>query len=133
MKNSNLCFLLRTTLYLRSKLYRYKVNLSGTSQRPRELATRDLVESGQCFLQAIEYLHAAYSSLVGCGLVRHTLCHFWYKEAMMAKPIKETPILCGKDSKTFSEKIARNKEQPASKEEYDRVMANYRKVKADVK
>ncbi len=47
----------------------------------------------------------------------------------MAKPIAETPILYGKDAETFLKKIAQNKEQPAPREEYDRVMANYRKVK----
>jgi len=51
----------------------------------------------------------------------------------MAKPIKETPILCGKDSKVFSAKIAQNKEQPAPKEEYERIMANYRKVRREAK
>jgi hypothetical protein len=51
------------------------------------------------------------------------------EEVNMAKPIKETPILCGKDSQIFSEKIAQNKTKTASQEEYDRVMANYRKMK----
>ena len=47
---------------------------------------------------------------------------------MMAKPIKETPILYGKDSRTFSEKMKWN-EALAPKEEYDKVMADYHKMK----
>ena len=47
----------------------------------------------------------------------------------MAKPIKETPILYGKDSRTFSEKMKWNEEHPAPKEEYDKVMADYHKMK----
>ena len=47
----------------------------------------------------------------------------------MAKPIKETPVLYGKDAEIFSKKIAKNMECKAPKEEYDRVMANYRKMK----
>lgn len=50
----------------------------------------------------------------------------------MAKLIAETPILYGKDAETFLKKIAQNKEQKAPKEEYDRVMANYHKVKMEV-
>jgi hypothetical protein len=52
---------------------------------------------------------------------------------MMAKPIKETPILYGKDSKVFSAKIAQNKKTVAPKEEYERIMTNYRKIKAEAK
>jgi len=51
----------------------------------------------------------------------------------MAKPIKETPILRGRDSQVFSEKIARNKEQKAPQEEYERIMANYQKIKSATK
>lgn len=47
----------------------------------------------------------------------------------MAKPIKETPVLYGKDAEIFSKKIALNKEKKAPREEYDRVMTNYRKMK----
>jgi len=46
----------------------------------------------------------------------------------MAKPIKETPFLRGKDAENFVAKINENKHQKASREEYDRVMANYRKI-----
>lgn len=48
----------------------------------------------------------------------------------MARPIKETPILKGKDAKRFAAKIEENKRLAAPREEYDRVMANYRKLAA---
>lgn len=47
----------------------------------------------------------------------------------MAKPIKETPILRGKDAKRFSEIITANKTKRATPEEYKRVMTNYKKLK----
>lgn len=47
----------------------------------------------------------------------------------MAKPIKETPILSGKDAKRFSKIILENKTKRATKSEYDRVMANYNILK----
>jgi hypothetical protein len=47
----------------------------------------------------------------------------------MAKPIKETPILSGKDAKRFSKIISANKSKRAPKSEYDRVMTNYNKLK----
>lgn len=46
----------------------------------------------------------------------------------MSTPIKETPVLRGNDARRFAEKIARNEQEPAPREEYDRMMANYRKV-----
>ncbi|HNT44088.1 MAG TPA: hypothetical protein PKN85_06475 [Syntrophorhabdaceae bacterium] len=49
----------------------------------------------------------------------------------MSTPIKETPILRGKDARRFTEKITRNEQEPAPREEYDKLMANYRKVKTD--
>ena len=48
----------------------------------------------------------------------------------MSTPIKETPVLHGEDARKFVEKIARNEREPAPREEYERVMANYRKIKA---
>lgn len=51
------------------------------------------------------------------------------RRCVMSTPIKETPILRGKDARRFVEKIRRNEQEPAPREEYDRVMANYRKVK----
>jgi len=44
----------------------------------------------------------------------------------MSTPIKETPILRGKDARRFTEKITRNEQEPAPREEYDKLMANYR-------
>lgn len=51
----------------------------------------------------------------------------------MAKPIKETPILSGRDAQRFSKIIAANSEKRAPKAEYDRVMANYKKLKNKLK
>ncbi|OPY00296.1 MAG: hypothetical protein A4E60_02385 [Syntrophorhabdus sp. PtaB.Bin047] len=51
----------------------------------------------------------------------------------MATIIKETPVLHGKDARRFVEKIRRNEREPAPREEYDRMMANYRKVKTEEK
>lgn len=51
----------------------------------------------------------------------------------MSIPIKETPILRGKDAKRFVEKIRRNERESAPREEYDRMMENYRKVKTEEK
>jgi len=46
----------------------------------------------------------------------------------VARKIKETPVLHGEDAKRFIEQISRNEQEPAPREEYERVMANYRKV-----
>ncbi len=51
----------------------------------------------------------------------------------MAKPIKETPILTSKDSERFAQLIEENKNSRASKKEYERVMANYQKLKVKLK
>jgi len=51
----------------------------------------------------------------------------------MAKQIKETPILSGRNAKRFTKIIEKNKEKQASKSEYDRVMNNYNKLKAKLK
>jgi len=52
-----------------------------------------------------------------------------HKEGIMAKPIKETPVLYGKDAQKFEKKITLNKVNTAPKPEYDRVMNNYNKIK----
>jgi hypothetical protein len=49
----------------------------------------------------------------------------------MSRPIAETPILFGEDAKRFVEKMKYNEEHPASKEEYERVMTNYIKLRID--
>ncbi len=46
----------------------------------------------------------------------------------MARPIKETPVLTGKDAKRFAESIANPK--PESKEEKDAARQVYEKFKA---
>ncbi|MDO9289032.1 MAG: hypothetical protein Q7T83_09595 [Thermodesulfovibrionales bacterium] len=51
----------------------------------------------------------------------------------MAKQIKETPILSGRNAERFTKIIEKNKEKQASKSEYDRVMNNYNKLKAKLK
>lgn len=48
----------------------------------------------------------------------------------MAKPIKETPFLRGKDAKKFVAKMNASATHKAPREDYDRVMSNYRKIKA---
>ncbi|MCX6227096.1 MAG: hypothetical protein NTV01_20495, partial [Bacteroidia bacterium] len=57
------------------------------------------------------------------------LVTYEHKEGIMAKPIKETPILYGKDAQKFEKKITLNKVNTAPKSEYDRVMKNYNKIK----
>jgi len=40
----------------------------------------------------------------------------------MSLPIKGTPILRGKDAKKFTEKMNKAKDNPISKEEYERII-----------
>ena len=47
----------------------------------------------------------------------------------MAKPIKDTPTLYGKDARRFEDKIRKNSANRAPKSEYDRVMATYNRIK----
>jgi hypothetical protein len=47
----------------------------------------------------------------------------------MARPIKETPILTGKDAKRFLERMAQVEKRKLSKEELERSLANYEKLK----
>lgn len=51
----------------------------------------------------------------------------------MAKPIKETPILFGRDAQIFASKIEYNEKHPAPREEYDGIMAIYQKIKNKIK
>jgi len=48
----------------------------------------------------------------------------------MAKEIKETHILYGKDAKKFLENIKANENKKLSKEEYEIMHANYLKLKS---
>ena len=45
----------------------------------------------------------------------------------MAKPIKDTPILKGKDAKRFSADIRANETRKISQAEYKKLMASYNK------
>lgn len=51
----------------------------------------------------------------------------------MARPIKETPVLTGKDAQRFAEKIAVNESKKVSRAEYEKVMANYNKIRKNAK
>ncbi len=51
------------------------------------------------------------------------------KEGNMAKPIKETPVLYGKDAERFSKKIKENKKKKISDAEYKKAVNNYNKIK----
>lgn len=48
----------------------------------------------------------------------------------MAKPIKETPILKGKDAKRFNEQHGRRKDKISVREEAKRIQHNYNLFKA---
>ena len=48
----------------------------------------------------------------------------------MAKPIKETPILKGKDAKKFIQQHNAKSNSKASRLERDRIMRNYKYFKA---
>lgn len=44
----------------------------------------------------------------------------------MARPIKETPILTGKDAKRFEQTIKANEKKPISPQERERIMNAWR-------
>jgi len=44
----------------------------------------------------------------------------------MAKPIKETPILTGRDAKIFNDKMNASKNITIQKEERDRIKSNFK-------
>ncbi|HET8685383.1 MAG TPA: hypothetical protein VFM18_01815 [Methanosarcina sp.] len=46
----------------------------------------------------------------------------------MALPIKTTPVLKGKDAKSFSDKIKQNKNNPISKKNYDKIINSTKNV-----
>ena len=48
----------------------------------------------------------------------------------MAKPIKETPVLSGKDAVVFMQDMENAKTHKAPPEERKRIMDNYKKFKA---
>jgi hypothetical protein len=47
----------------------------------------------------------------------------------MARPIKETPILKGKDARRFEEAIKKNEKKKVSAKQYQRAMKVYASVK----
>ena len=47
---------------------------------------------------------------------------------LMAKPIKETPVLYGKDSDRFLKEVKDNENKKVSQEDYDRALEIYNKV-----
>lgn len=47
----------------------------------------------------------------------------------MALPIKDTPILTGEDAERFERIMAENEKKKVPREEYERAMEAYRKVK----
>ncbi|MBF0517125.1 MAG: hypothetical protein HQK97_08420 [Nitrospirae bacterium] len=47
----------------------------------------------------------------------------------MARPIKETPTLTGKDAKRFLERMATVDKRRISKEGYEKSLANYEEIK----
>ena len=46
----------------------------------------------------------------------------------MAKPIKETPVLRGKDAERFSEEVRANEKKKVTKAEYKKAMAAYKEL-----
>jgi hypothetical protein len=50
-------------------------------------------------------------------------------EGTMAMPIKETPVLKGKDAARFAETVKRNDEAKRNEKERERVICLYRLVK----
>jgi len=51
----------------------------------------------------------------------------------MAKPIKETPVLKGKDAARFLTKIKGNERKKVSEAEYKRARKNYEEILKDAK
>ncbi|MBI4825676.1 MAG: hypothetical protein HY807_04565 [Nitrospirae bacterium] len=51
----------------------------------------------------------------------------------MAKSIKDTPVLYGKDAERFAKNIKANESKRISKSEYDKAMASYNKILKNAK
>lgn len=51
----------------------------------------------------------------------------------MARPIKETPVLKGRDAQKFLEALEVNQAKKASPQELDRINRNYERLKAMAK
>ena len=51
----------------------------------------------------------------------------------MAKPIKETPILRGKDAERFTEEVRANEKKKVPAPEYKKAIADYKEIKSKFK
>ena len=49
----------------------------------------------------------------------------------MARPIKETPVLEGKDARRFEKEIERNKGRKVPKEDYLRAVEVFKRIKLE--
>ena len=47
----------------------------------------------------------------------------------MARPIKETPVLTGKDAKRFEREIKENEKRQVSSKEYQKALQTFRAVR----
>lgn len=47
----------------------------------------------------------------------------------MARPIKETPVLSGKDAKRFEQQIKENEQRKVPESEYQRAIRTFQSVK----
>jgi hypothetical protein len=47
----------------------------------------------------------------------------------MARPIKETPILTGKDARRFEQELKANENNKVTRESYDRAMSAFQDIK----
>jgi hypothetical protein len=76
-------------------------------------------------------------SIVSNNLLNYSLLLFviiilrktFKRENTMAKPIKETPILRGKEAKHFFAKIRRNETKKISEKDYKRAVSIFERVK----
>ena len=48
---------------------------------------------------------------------------------MMARPIKDTPVLTGKDARRFAQAIKANESKTITREEYERILRARREFK----
>jgi hypothetical protein len=50
----------------------------------------------------------------------------------MARPVKETPVITGKDAKKFATTIKANEKKRVSKAEFERALLSYKSIKITV-
>jgi len=75
-------------------------------------------DAGECTDLSLTVSH----NILWCYVVGPTI------NSTMAKPIKETPILHGKDAKRFEKIIKDNQNKKVSADEYNHAIENYRKL-----